>query len=80
MSGWNRRNAALPRIKVCGKTGTAQVLASAGAEGAKLKSDLANNAWFVAFAPMEAPEIAVVALLREREKRAQRSRALFGTF
>jgi len=56
------RNAALPNITVCGKTGTAQVAATERTKGAKLKSDLANNAWFVAFAPMQAPEIAVVAL------------------
>ena len=31
-------------------------------KGAKLHSELANNAWFVAFAPVENPEIAVVAL------------------
>ena len=60
--GGTGRNAALPNIKVCGKTGTAQVAASERTKGAKLKSDLANNAWFVGFAQVEAPEIAVVAL------------------
>ncbi|HEY3939335.1 MAG TPA: penicillin-binding protein 2 [Bryobacteraceae bacterium] len=60
---WGTGHAAqLPGIKVCGKTGTAQVAASDKTKGAKLKSSLANNVWFVGFAPMEHPEIAVVAL------------------
>lgn len=60
---WGTGHAAqLPDIKVCGKTGTAQVASSDLTKGAKLKSAMANHAWFVAFAPMEAPEIAVVAL------------------
>jgi penicillin-binding protein 2 len=52
----------LPNVKVAGKTGTAQVAATEKTKGAKLHSELANNAWFVAFAPVENPEIAVVAL------------------
>ena len=56
------RAAVLPGIKVCGKTGTAQLAGSQFTKGAKLRSSLANNVWFVAFAPMEKPEIAVVAL------------------
>jgi len=60
---WGTGHAAqLPDVKVCGKTGTAQVAATEKTKGAKLHSELANNAWFVAFAPMENPEIAVVAL------------------
>ena len=43
--------AQLPNVKVCGKTGTAQVAATEKTKGAKLHSELANNAWFVAFAP-----------------------------
>jgi cell division protein FtsI/penicillin-binding protein 2 len=39
-----------------------QVAATEKTKGAKLHSELANNAWFVAFAPVENPEIAVVAL------------------
>ena len=58
--GGTGRAAALPDIKVCGKTGTAQLAATERTKGAKLDSALANNAWFVAFAPMENPEIAVV--------------------
>jgi penicillin-binding protein 2 len=56
------RTAALPGIVVCGKTGTAQLAATEKTKNARLGNSLANNAWFVAFAPMEKPEIAVVAL------------------
>ncbi len=44
-------DAALPGIKVCGKTGTAQN------PGGK------DHSWFVCFAPMEKPEIAVVVIV-----------------
>jgi penicillin-binding protein 2 len=60
--GGTGRAAVLPDVKVCGKTGTAQVASSDLTKGAKLHSNLANNVWFVGFAPMENPEIAVVAL------------------
>lgn len=60
--GGTGRAAVLPDVKVCGKTGTAQVASSNFTKGAKLQSALANNVWFVGFAPMENPEIAVVAL------------------
>jgi penicillin-binding protein 2 len=60
--GGTGRSAQLPDVKVCGKTGTAQVAATERTKGARLNSDLANNTWFVGFAPMENPEIAVVAL------------------
>ena len=60
--GGTGRAALLPTIKVCGKTGTAQVASTERTKGAKLNSTLANNTWFVGFAPMDAPEIAVVAL------------------
>ena len=66
---WGTGHAAqLPNIKVCGKTGTAQVASSDLTKGAKLKSNMANNAWFVAFAPMEAPEIVIGALFENGEE------------
>jgi penicillin-binding protein 2 len=66
---WGTGHAAqLPGIKVCGKTGTAQVAATEKTKGAKLHSALANNAWFVGYAPMENPEIAVVALFENGEE------------
>ena len=60
--GGTGRAAQLPDIKVCGKTGTAQVGSTELTKGAKMNSSLANNVWFVGFAPMGSPEIAVVAL------------------
>ncbi len=60
--GGTGRAAALPGMKVCGKTGTAQLAATERTKGAKMGTSLANTAWFVAFAPMDKPEIAVVAL------------------
>ncbi len=56
------RAAYLPDVKVCGKTGTAQLASSERTKGAKLGNALANNTWFVAFAPASKPEVAVVAL------------------
>jgi penicillin-binding protein 2 len=53
--------AQLPGLNVCGKTGTAQLASDAFLKGKKGKEYL-NNAWFVGFAPREAPEIVVVAL------------------
>ena len=51
----------IPGYDVCGKTGTAQVVSR---QYAKDHEDEASkdNAWFVGFAPCEAPEIVVVAL------------------
>jgi len=66
---WGTGHAAqLPGIKVCGKTGTAQVASTEKTKGAKLHSALANNAWFVGFAPMDSPEIAVVALFENGQE------------
>jgi penicillin-binding protein 2 len=48
------RDAQVPGVRVAGKTGTAQVV---GREGK------ANVAWFVAFAPVEQPRIAVAVAL-----------------
>ncbi|HUP05163.1 MAG TPA: penicillin-binding protein 2 [Bryobacteraceae bacterium] len=55
--------ARIPGLQVCGKTGTAQV-ASEDYVKAHDKNDpnLKDNAWFVGFAPGDAPEIVVVAL------------------
>jgi penicillin-binding protein 2 len=59
--GGTGRFAALPNVKVCGKTGSAQIT-SLQAQKGKLAQNLLDNAWFVGFAPEEAPEIVVVAL------------------
>jgi penicillin-binding protein 2 len=64
--GGTGRFAALPGIKVCGKTGTAQVI-SLQAQKGNVAANLKDNAWFVGFAPQEAPEIVVVALFENGE-------------
>ena len=48
------RDAQVPGISIAGKTGTAQVVRAEG---------MMNTAWFVAFAPIERPEIAVAVVL-----------------
>ncbi|ACB75533.1 peptidoglycan D,D-transpeptidase FtsI family protein [Opitutus terrae] len=48
------RDAQIPGVRIAGKTGTAQVV---GQEGKR------NVAWFVAFAPVERPQIAVAVAL-----------------
>ncbi|MCC7153603.1 MAG: penicillin-binding protein 2 [Bryobacterales bacterium] len=53
--------ARLPGLDLCGKTGTAQLASN---ELLKQRKDLKDNAWFVGFAPKQAPEI-VVAVLYE---------------
>ena len=60
--GGTGRAAALPEVKVAGKTGTAQLASTARTKGAKMGTSLANNAWFVGFAPADKPEIVVAAL------------------
>ncbi len=52
-------NARLPGYDVSGKTGTAQVISLEGAKAAKGKTEknLADNAWFVFFAPRDHPQI-----------------------
>ncbi len=54
--------AKLAGYDVSGKTGTAQVISLEGAKSAKGKTDknLADNAWFVFFAPRDNPQIAGV--------------------
>jgi penicillin-binding protein 2 len=59
--------ARLPGITVCGKTGTAQVASNdlvKALRGSRAAAELADNAWFVGFAPREHPEIVVVALVQ----------------
>ncbi|MGE5647512.1 MAG: penicillin-binding protein 2 [Acidobacteriota bacterium] len=61
--------ARLPGISVCGKTGTAQRISNEGLKGLRGPAHhLKDNAWFVAFAPCEAPEIAVSVLFEGGEE------------
>ncbi len=49
----------IPGLAVAGKTGTAQVVRK---EEMKRRKDLKDHGWFVAFAPFENPQVAVVVL------------------
>jgi penicillin-binding protein 2 len=55
--------ARLPRIELCGKTGTAQLASNDFLKSGKAGKEFADNAWFVGFAPRENPEIVVAALV-----------------
>jgi penicillin-binding protein 2 len=57
------KKAQLPSILVAGKTGTSQVIAGAKGKGKGLPRQYRDHAWFIAFAPADAPEVAVVCLL-----------------
>ena len=54
--------AAIPGVKVAGKTGTAE-LADTRGPGAALSDPSNTDAWFTAYAPVANPEIAVAVLL-----------------
>jgi penicillin-binding protein 2 len=58
--------ARLPGVSVCGKTGSAQRISNEAAKGS-LGRTMRDNAWFVAFAPCEAPEIAITVLIEGGE-------------
>lgn len=55
--------AAVDGFDVCGKTGTSQVVGLQAQKNAGGDEEFGDNAWFVAFAPMGAPEIAAAAFV-----------------
>ncbi|HEX9188552.1 MAG TPA: penicillin-binding transpeptidase domain-containing protein, partial [Vicinamibacteria bacterium] len=57
------RRAHLPGIEVCGKTGSAQVVAKARLEKSPGSRELMPHGWFLAFAPAERPRIALAVLV-----------------
>ncbi len=59
--------ARLPGLDVCGKTGTAQLASNQYLKGTKAGRGMKDNAWFVGFAPRNAPEIIVVAFFENGE-------------
>lgn len=61
-SGGTAHGAATPLATVAGKTGTAQVIAQKVA-GGRLTATTQDHAWFVAYAPADAPKIAVAVLV-----------------
>jgi len=63
------KKARLPRVAVAGKTGTSQVV-KLGRERLKpsqMQRHHRDHAWFVAYAPVEAPEIAIAAVVEHAE-------------
>ncbi len=62
--------ARIPGIEICGKTGTAQLASNLVLKGTRLgqAQNMKDNAWFVGFAPREAPEIVVAALFENGEE------------
>jgi len=60
--------ARLEGIEFCGKTGSAQVIGAHGLQRAgRGEPQLADNAWFVGFAPRRNPEIVVSVLVEQGE-------------
>jgi len=55
-TGWRAR---LEGLEVAGKTGTVQVIANSP-KGDRLPERLRDHGWFVAYAPVENPQLAVV--------------------
>lgn len=59
-TGWRAR---LQSVEVCGKTGSAQVVARARLERTPNAHELLPHGWFLAFAPAERPRIALAVLV-----------------
>jgi penicillin-binding protein 2 len=57
------RRARLPTVEVCGKTGSAQVVASARLAKSPNAFELLPHGWFLAFAPADDPRIALAVLV-----------------
>lgn len=55
--------ARIPGLEVAGKTATAQIVGKTGRERGPLRPDLRDHAWFVAFAPVNEPKIAVAVIV-----------------
>lgn len=55
--------AKVANITVAGKTGTSQVISGTRGKGKIMPRQYRDHAWFIAFAPYEAPEIAVACVI-----------------
>ena len=62
------KKAFLPDIEVAGKTGTSQVVSRLLGKEEKVPRHHRDHAWFIAFAPVQAPQIAVACLLEHAGK------------
>ncbi len=62
------RRACISDIKVCGKTGTVQLVRMKNGKERELPYKLRDHAWFVGFAPVEDPKITVVVLIEHGGK------------
>jgi penicillin-binding protein 2 len=65
IGGTAHRQAFIPEVEIAGKTGTAQVshIARQGEDQIRTQYESRDHAWFAAYAPASAPEIAVVVLV-----------------
>jgi penicillin-binding protein 2 len=54
--GGTAASSAIPGLRIAGKTGTSQI---------KRRGEMKNNAWFIGFAPVENPQIAVCVFVEE---------------
>jgi len=61
--GGTGAKAKLPDIVVAGKTGTSQVISGTRGKGKVLPRKYRDHAWFIAFAPADAPEVAVACII-----------------
>jgi penicillin-binding protein 2 len=64
--GGTARRARIPGVRVAGKTGTAQVVRlkrTEDLEEDEVPFQFRDHAWFVGFAPVEAPELVVATLV-----------------
>ena len=62
------KKALLPHVEVAGKTGTSQVVSRIHDEEEKVPRHHRDHAWFIAFAPVQNPQIAVACLIEHAGK------------
>jgi len=62
------KKALLPHVEVAGKTGTSQVVSRIHDEEEEVPRHHRDHAWFIAFAPVQNPQIAVACLIEHAGK------------
>jgi len=63
VAGGTGKAARLPNVEVAGKTGTSQVVALEKEKNKGKGGQFGNHAWFVAYAPVEQPRVALAVLI-----------------